>query len=171
MATANGAVMPLVAPQKVGPHKSYVLARSRLASALLAWADKSGAGYVRTQSEFRVTPSGEITRPLTPDIAFISYPRLPHGDNGTGTLYMSPDVAFEILTSSHRPREMDERTRTYLASGTQLVVIVDPERRTFTTRDGGAVKVFGADATFKHPALPDFAVRVGAVLEKPTAAI
>lgn len=154
--------------QKVSPQERHALAQSRLCSKLLAWADATGAARVGTEWEFRVTPPGRVTRPLVPDVAFVSYDRLPYEDEkGAQIPYMAPDVAVEILSASDRQLDVEEKIRVYLSSEARLVLVVDPGELAFTAHDGSSVKVFGPEETFTHFALPGFAVLVSSIFEKP----
>lgn len=154
--------------QKVSPQRRNARAQSGLCAALTSWARESGVGEVGTEWEFRVTPPGEVTRPLVPDIAFVSYDRFPYEDDERFEIpYMAPDVAVEILSPSDRLKDVEEKIRVYLSSGARLVLIVDPEKRTFTVQDGGSPRVLDPDDTFTHYTLPGFAVRVGSIFEKP----
>jgi Uma2 family endonuclease len=44
----------------------------------------------------------------------------------------APDVAIEILSPVDRPGEIAEKVTDYLARGTRVVWVVDPERRSVT---------------------------------------
>lgn len=154
--------------QKVSPRERHARAQSRMVAALHAWADKTGAGRVGTEWEFRVTPPHEATRPLVPDVSFLSYDRLAYEEDDAAQIpYMAPDVAIEIVSPGDRRVDIDEKTRVYLAAGASLVVLIDPSEQTFTTHDSGGVQRFSPHETFEHPALPAFAIKVGAVFEKP----
>jgi Uma2 family endonuclease len=89
-----------------------------------------------------------------PDASFVSADRLPTQGVGPGLLKFAPDLAVEVLSPSETASELEEKLRDYVASGTSLVWIVDPVRRTVMvipsdapvrwlsegdTLDGGAV--------------------------------
>jgi Uma2 family endonuclease len=138
-----------------------------MVSALAAWADRTGSGRVGTEWEFRITPPHEPTRPLVPDVAFLSYERLGYNDDEAAQIpYMAPDAAIEILSPRDRRSDIDEKIRVYLASGAALVLLIDPQARTFTAYDNAGSEAFGAGATFEHAALPEFSLIVASVFEK-----
>ena len=141
--------------------------QGRFVAALGAWADATGSGRVGPEWEFRVTPPHEPTRPLVPDVAFLSYDRLGYDEDDAAQVpYMAPDVAIEILSPGDRRADVDDKIRVYLASGTALVVLIDPRKRTFTAYESGGLHTFGADDVFAHPALANFSLAVASVFEK-----
>ena len=153
--------------QKMSPQEPHARAQTRFTVALTVWADATGAGRVGTEWEFRVTPPHEVTRPLVPDVAFLSYDRLGYEEDEAARIpYMAPDVAVEIISPGDRRRDIEEKIRVYLAAGAGLVLYVDPVERTFTAHDVAGSRRFLADDVFEHSMLPGFSVRVGSVFEK-----
>ncbi|MBV8668471.1 MAG: Uma2 family endonuclease [Candidatus Eremiobacteraeota bacterium] len=153
--------------QKVSPQELHARVQGRCVTALGAWADATASGRVGTEWEFRVTPPHEPTRPLVPDVAFLSYERLGFDEDEAAQIpYMAPDVAIEIDSPDDRRADIDEKIRVYLASGTALILLIDPRQRTFTAYDSAGLQTFGADDVFEHPALAKFSVAVASVFEK-----
>jgi Uma2 family endonuclease len=90
-----------------------------------------------------------------PDIAFISWDRLPGRSRPTERFpQIVPDLAVEVLSESNTPGEMAVKRGEYFTAGVRLVWEIDPEARTVTvytsptqsttltaadTLDGGAV--------------------------------
>jgi len=154
--------------QKVSPQERHARAQGAMVSALTAWAHEAGSGRVGTEWEFRVTPPLEVTRPLIPDVAFLSFERLAYENEEAAQIpYMAPDVAVEILSSDDRRRDVNEKIRVYLAAGAKLVLLVDPAARNFTTYDAEGSRFFDAEDIFTHSALPGFSVKVSAIFEIP----
>jgi Uma2 family endonuclease len=154
--------------QKVSPQERHARAQGRMVIALTAWADAAGSGRVGTEWEFRVTPPHEMTRPLVPDIAFLSYDRLGFDHDDMAQIpYMAPDVAVEIISPGDHRRDIDEKTRVYLASGASLVLLVDPFEQTLTARDANGERRYSRFETFAHEALPGFSLKVASLFEKP----
>src|SRR5579863_2340109 len=99
------------AVQKVSPRRKHALAQTRFAMALETWARAGGRGTVGTEWEFRLKPPGEMRRPLVPDVAFISFERLPFDDEAASDMpHVAPDVVVEILSPSDRITDIDEKT-------------------------------------------------------------
>ncbi len=70
----------------------------------------------------------------------------------------APDLAVEVLSPDDRAGKVQERIRNYLAYGSRLVWIVDPESRTVTPyRPSGAAHVYsGQDTVTGEDVLPEF---------------
>lgn len=64
-----------------------------------------------------------------PDVAFVSRER--EGERDPPRAFEGPpDLAVEILSPSDRTRAVREKVSQYLAAGTRIVWVVDPEART-----------------------------------------
>ena len=95
------------------------------------------ANYVRAQGLGRVFGDSfgyELIRlPRTvrvPDGSFVRAERLPPEGIGPGLLKFAPDLAIEVLSPSETASELEEKLDDYLFSGTQLLWVADPIRRT-----------------------------------------
>jgi len=153
--------------QKVSPQDPHARAQLRLGAAIFSWAEEHGLGRVGAEWEFRVTPPHEITRPLVPDIAFLSFDVLGFEQREEALIpRAAPTVAVEIISPGDRRDDIDDKIGTYLAAGTLLVLLVDPRDGTFTAHDAEGVKRFAADETFQHPSMPGFSIRVGSAFEE-----
>jgi len=150
------------AVQKVSPQRDHAIVQRLLATALGAWAE--GRGEVGTEWRFRVTPPGEPTRPLVPDIAYVSYERLAgmtHDEKQEP--HTAPDVVIEIRSPDDRQSLIDEKRRVYLAAGTRLVILVDPRTAVVLAIDASTERRFTRNETLAHPALPGFALELAPV--------
>lgn len=89
-----------------------------------------------------------------PDASFVRADLLPENGIGPGLLKFAPDLAVEVLSPSETASALEEKLDDYLVSGTSLIWVVDPDRRTVMivaadapvrwlregdTLDGGAV--------------------------------
>ena len=93
--------------------------------------------YVRARGLGRVFADGlgyELLRlPRTvrvPDASYVRADRLPPEGIGPGLLKLAPDLAIEVLSPSETATELEEKLDDYLVSGTPLIWVVDPVRRT-----------------------------------------
>lgn len=104
----NGRVL-----QKVSPKRQHGIAQGRFYAALDAWAQDRRLGIVATEWRFRVQPPGEVRRPLVPDVAYLSYARLPYEEQQvTDEPKVAPDAVVEVLSPSDRRADVeDEDTR------------------------------------------------------------
>ncbi len=143
--------------QKVSPRNAHAVLQGTLFARLHAWA--RGRGRVGIEWRFWLQPPDEEARYLVPDVAHLSYDRLPREARSEAEEpRMAPDVACEILSPDDRPEIVAHKIDVYLSSGTSLVAVVDPACRTFRAIDGSGEKVYAAGDTFVHPALPEFAL-------------
>jgi Uma2 family endonuclease len=95
-------------------------------------------GFVLPQNLGIITaPDGMIRLTPTlfraPDIAFISWGRIPGGQLSEDSLAeVVPDLPVEVLSPSNTKKEMARKRREYFQSGVRLVWEVDPRARTVT---------------------------------------
>jgi Uma2 family endonuclease len=154
--------------QKVTPKRKHALAQIEFAAALSAWARQRGSGMAGTEWHFQVQPRGEISRTLVPDVAFLSYDRMPIEDQeATEIPRISPDVVVEVRSPDDRQEDIDEKVRVYLAAGTTVVFLVDPNTKAITVRDAQGTRIIGADDVLEHRALPGFSLRVRVLFDLP----
>ena len=143
--------------QKVSPRREHALAQLRFATALDAWAANRGAGNVGTEWHFQVRPPGEIGRTLVPDVAYLSFERMSfEKQERTGIPHLAPDVVVEIRSPADLQVDIDEKVRVYLAAGTNVVVLVDPDQRSVIAVDRRATRVMSENDVIAHEMLPEF---------------
>ncbi|MBV8171403.1 MAG: Uma2 family endonuclease [Candidatus Eremiobacteraeota bacterium] len=103
---------------------------------LVRWTRERGNGMAGAEWHFQVQPPGEIGRTLVPDVAFLSYKRLPRSEmEETEVPRIAPDMVVEVQSLSDQRCDIEEKVRVYLASGTDVVFLVNPLTRTVTIRD------------------------------------
>jgi Uma2 family endonuclease len=115
-----------VSPPAGGPHGVaavnlvYMLtAHVRQHTLGRVFADGVGYELVRLPRTVRV-----------PDASYVRADRLPPDGIGPGLLKLAPDLAIEVLSPSETASALEEKLDDYLVSGTPLVWVVDPVRRT-----------------------------------------
>lgn len=159
----NGRVL-----QKVSPQRRHALAQAQFCSALSAWSFEKGSGMVGTEWEFRLEPPGEVRRPLVPDVAYLSYARVPYEDEaGADIPRVAPDAVVEILSPGDRRRDVEEKIRVYLACRSAVIFLVDTQRETVIARDLHEERSFRRGDLVYHASLPDFAMPVAALFDRP----
>ncbi len=155
------------AVQKVSPTAKHANAQGRLVAALLAWADRASAGRVGTEWEVRIAPPGEEIRSLVPDVAFLSYDRLGfEQDQAAQMPAVAPNVAVEVLSPNDRRRNVEEKIRVYMACGTGLVAIANPESKNVALHDASGVVTLNIGDTLRHSELPGFAMPIADIFAK-----
>ena len=65
-----------------------------------------------------------------PDASFVRAHRLPDGGIEPDLLRFAPDLAVEVLSPSETASDLEGKLHDYLASGTSLIWVADPARRT-----------------------------------------
>lgn len=154
--------------QKVSPKRKHALAQTRFAAALDSWAQTSGLGFVGTEWRFRVAPPGELRRPLVPDVAFLSYKRLPYRTMlVTDEPRVAPDAVVEVKSPGDRSADIAEKVRVYLACGSHVVFLVDPNTKTVTVCDARGERRLDDKGVITHSALPGFRLAVKKLFELP----
>jgi Uma2 family endonuclease len=150
------------AVRKVSPFRTHALLQATFSIALSAWAD--GRGDAGTEWRFRPAPAGEIRRPLVPDISYVSDPRLAELEgHDLEAPPFSPDVAVEIRSPGDSTRNLEHKIAVYLATGSSLVIVVDPRDRSVRLHDAQGVRELRGDDVITHPALPGFALALPAL--------
>jgi Uma2 family endonuclease len=153
--------------QKVSPQANHALAQARFCGALDAWAQRTGNGRVGTEWEFRIAPAGEVRRPLVPDVAYLSYARVPYRSRAADIPRIAPDAVVEVLSPRDRKRDIQSKVRVYLACGTSVIFLVDTKRQTVTIVDAEGLQTITRGALVTHEALPDFAMPARNLFEAP----
>ncbi len=143
--------------QKVSPTPNHSFLQGALVIALTAWAEERGK--VGPEWRFRITPPDEPTRPLVPDVAFVRNERLRDlSDEELEASRFAPDIAVEILSPGDRRADIEDKVRVYLASGTELIILVNPRQSTVELLDRITTRTLHKEDTLQHPALPDFSL-------------
>ena len=136
-------------------------------SRLLGFAEKEGLGEIVTADTGFVLARGPDTL-RGPDVAFVAKGRVPSATDDSFAFEGAPDLAVEVVSPSNRPSEIHAKVADYLAAGTRLVWVVDPdpERRTITVYESLlAPRVLGADEEIDGAdVLPGFRSRVSELL-------
>lgn len=120
---------------------------------------------------------GYELRPLphtvrVPDASFVRAGRIPAAGIGPGFLPFAPDIAVEVLSPSDAASDLDEKVDDYLVSGTSLVWIIDPVRRSVTViaADAPQRTLRENDTMSGGNVLPEFSCKVAEIFEGITAA-
>lgn len=102
---------------------------------------------------------------MVPDVAFVSWERLPGRVRPRGFSPVPPDLAIEIRSPTDRPGEIAKKLDLYRQAGVALVWWVDPARRTVSVyRNGQLAGEFGeGDDLDGEGGLPGFRLPVSDV--------
>ena len=80
-----------------------------------------------------------------PDVAFVRRERAEAAGFVSGYFPGPPDLAVEVISPSDRYTEVAEKVADWLAAGVQLVILVDPRRRSVTLHTPGQAPVTLSD--------------------------
>lgn len=132
-----------------------------LFGALYAFVEERGLGVCFVDNTGFALPGLPATV-RAPDVSFVHADHLPSEGLGTGFLPLAPDLAVEILSPSDSASVLGDKLADYFAAGTQLVWVVDLDRRTVAVHAAGApVRWLGEGDTLDGGAvLPGFAVPI-----------
>jgi Uma2 family endonuclease len=154
--------------QKKLAGRKHAVAQGRFGAALDAWTRARGCGTAGIEWECRIAPPGEIRRPLVPDVAYLSYDRVPFDRLDDADI---PHVTFDAVVEVHSPgdeeSDVEEKIRVYLACGTDVVFLVDTNAQTVTVRDGTAAIVLGRDQDVEHRSLEGFSMPARQLFDPP----
>jgi Uma2 family endonuclease len=154
--------------QKMSPRGLHARVQAAFSFALTAWAEAGGRGRVGVEWDFDLTPPGERKNRLTPDVAYVSYVRIPYEDDEAAEIpIVAPNVAVEILSPGQSPANSQERIRIFLACGAELVILVDPRAEYAMLYDGGEPQRVERAGLIEHPALPEFSMPLLRAFTKP----
>lgn len=89
--------------------------------------NKLGATFA-AETGFRIGVNPDTVR--APDGAFVRRERMDALDDDTGYLPFAPDLAVEVASPSDSFASIESKAFAWLAAGTQLVLILEPESKT-----------------------------------------
>ena len=150
----NGQVIEM--PPADYPHGRLM---GRLYRYLVEHVEKHGLGEVVVGNVgFVLSVPGDPNRVRAPDVAFVSTPRLA----GAGHAFFpgAPDLAAEILSPSETLAQIQQKVSDYLAAGSRLVWVIDPEARIATIHkaDGSTRTIAETDPLEDEDVLPGFSI-------------
>jgi Uma2 family endonuclease len=138
----------------VAPH-DFVSARlvMKIGSRIEQWASSRSLGYVFDSNGGILFADGDL---MAPDITYVSRERLPSIPRSFARVV--PELVFEIRSSNQSERACRAKVALLLAQGIDVVVYVDPGKRTYEIhRSGTDPVVLGDGEQFEVPdVLPGF---------------
>ena len=155
-----------VRPMSPAGLRHDVVARNLLV-ALTLFLREHPLGHAFTDNlGFRLPiPGAEEDTVRSPDVAFVSFERMP--DVPVGFAPVAPDLAVEVLAPDDTARDLDERLDDYLAAGTRAVWVIDPDRRAVAMHSatGPTRRLREPDTLDGGDVVPGFAMPVRALFE------
>jgi len=141
--------------QKVRAPYDHGRLQGEIATLMHGWA--RGRGRLGIEWHFFLDDPEPGRNAFCPDVAYLSYERLPRADREAAQLpHIAPDVAVEILAPGDWRSQVDRKLTIYLIAGTRLVLEVDPLARTVRARGLGLDRIYRVGEVLEHPAMPGF---------------
>ena len=163
---AKGELIKGVFVKKVPSGLEHGEISMRLGARLVTFVGSAGVGRVfGTDTGVVLQNDPDIVR--EPDLAFVSYDKLPYGVRIRGYLVGPPDLVVEITSPTDTIGAVYDQARMWVSHGVPLVWVVDPEARTVEVHrpDVETNTLTEADTLGGGSVLPGFSVPVSAVFE------
>lgn len=121
---------------------------------------------VAAETGFTLARNPDTVR--APDAGFVSKARLPH-PAPRGFAAIAPDLAVEVLSPDDRVGETLAKVADWLSAGTQLVWVIDPDRRVARVyrADGTATLLAESDVLDGEPLLTGFLLPLAQLFREP----
>ena len=154
--------------QKTMPQYAHAFLQGLLFSRLHGWGRTRGR--IGTEWRFWVTPVGSYARYLVPDVAYLSYERLPRAALAEAEEpRVAPSAVFEIRSASDRNILVEHKVAVYLRAGADVVCIIDPQARSAVLHDAEHARFLNSTDLLVHDALPGFEVDLAELFAIPKA--
>jgi Uma2 family endonuclease len=153
--------------QKMSPYGLHSRVQGAVVSALRQWADARGRGRVGPEWDYDLTPPGDRTHRLVPDVAYLSYDRVSYDDeNAAQVPKVAPNVAFEILSDGQTLETSQRRIEIFLQSGAEAVILIEPRKEEAWIVDRHGTRHLHEDDAIEHPSMPDFSLPLSRCFER-----
>ncbi len=140
------------------------LVAAAIATLLRSHAEAGHHGaVVAAETGFKLESDPDTVR--APDAAFIRRERIPDPPP-VAFAPLAPDLVVEVLSPDDRPGEVLAKVGAWLRGGSQLVWVIDPERRTARVyrADGSETLLTAEDDLNGEGVLPGFSCRLHSIL-------
>ncbi len=127
-------------------------------------ANEIGAVYA-AETGFRLATDPDTVR--APDVAFVNRERAEATREVEGYLSGAPDLAVEVISPRDSYSGVEGKALDWLDSGTRMVLVVDPGKRTVAVyRSRDEIRILaGDDLLDGGDVVPGWSVRVGSLFE------
>lgn len=138
---------------------------ARLTAYLLFYAEPRQLGRVIGEAGYILERGPDTVR--GPDVSFVTTERWRQAIDRTGYFEGAPDLAIEVASPGDAHRHLAAKATSYLRSGSRLVWVVWPIRRSIEVFSPGAppFQLSGADVLDSGEVLPGFRLPVSRVFE------
>jgi Uma2 family endonuclease len=145
-------------PMPGGPH-GYICNNASLIITL--FVREHQLGRVFSNDTFTRTRLKETTDSVRgPDVAFVSFARMPKGPIPAGPLPCAPDLVVEVRSPTDRISQLTAKASEYLDAGTTVVIVLDPETESLAVfrENELPIRMHNSDQLTLPDVLPGFKV-------------
>jgi Uma2 family endonuclease len=143
--------------QKVSPRRRHAMLQLRLGTLLVNWA--GSRGEVGSEWRFSIAPEGAEPSSLVPDLAYVSFERLPlELGEAREEPEIAPDIAVEILSPGGDLARLEEKIAIYRSNGARLVLVVDPALRSIDVREADSTQHYRCPEPLTVASYPDLQI-------------
>lgn len=124
-------------------------------------------GFVGPEWRFKIGRADDTNTTFVPDVAYVSFERLraiPEKQRDEPPF--APDVAVEVRSPSDNLAFLHRKIERYLQTGSVLVLVADPDRRTIVAHDSHGAQNFATGDRFEHSAVPWLTFDVAVIFAK-----
>lgn len=151
--------------QKVSPKAKHAGVQGALWRVIEDRARDSG--FVGPEWRFKIGRADDTNTTFVPDIAYVSLERLraiPEKERDEPPF--APDIAVEVRSPSDNLAFLRRKIERYLQTGSVVVLVADPDKRTIVALDPGGLRNYAAGDRFEHPAVPWLTFDVAVIFAK-----
>ncbi len=124
-------------------------------------------GFAGTEWRFKIGRADDTDSTFVPDVAYVSLKRLraiPEKQRDEPPF--APDIAVEVRSPSDNLPFLRRKIERYLQTGSVLVLVADPDKRTIVAFDSHGAHNYASGDTFEHPAVPWLRFHVAIIFAK-----
>jgi Uma2 family endonuclease len=147
-------------PMPGGPHG---LIAGNVTAILHNFVREHSLGRVFSNDTFTRTRTKETTSTVRgPDVAFVSFARMPKGPVPAGPLPVPPDLAIEVRSPTDRIPQLSSKATEYLDAGVTVVLVLDPDTESVAIyrENELPIRMHNGEELTLPDVLPGFAVPV-----------
>jgi Uma2 family endonuclease len=124
-------------------------------------------GFARTEWRFKIGRADDTNTTFVPDVGYVSFERLheiPEKERDEPPF--APDIAVEVRSPSDNLAFLRRKIERYLQTGSVLVLVADPDKRTIAAHDPHGVRNYATGNRFEHSAVPWLTFDVAVIFAK-----
>ena len=148
------------------PGAPYGYVSSAITALIHAFVRQHKLGRVFSHDTFVRTKRGEGGESVRgPDVAFVSFERLPARELTKGPMPVPPNLVVEVRSPRDRISQLSAKASEYIEAGVTVVLVIDPDTESAAVyrEDEFPIRMHNGDELTLPDVLPGFSVRVAAL--------